>query len=1008
MPVNTIDSFEALILHIQESIYQPVAPFDVTVWSSDEPRTFADRKTGQERAVSLGESWASKLFDCAWMRFSASLPKEIDRSCLVARIDVNGELCLVDGQGTPLRGLTCIKSTFDATLGAPGKTVFRLEPNLIQDGSVELWADAGLNDLFGFLKDNGRLVLAEVALVREDLRQLYYDLETLHDYVSNDEPVEADYQGIQRCIAETSDNLNVADSQSVAEARDLLKPWFASEQKSPLKVHAIGHAHLDLAWLWPIRETVRKGARTFATALYNLERYPHYQFACSQPQLFQWIKESYPTLYKKVKDAVKSGRIEPLGTFWVEPDCSMPSGESFVRQILYGARFFREEFGVVPDFCWQPDVFGYHGQLPQILRRSGHRYFMTQKLSWNVVNRFDHHSFFWEGVDGTRILTHMLPEETYNSPAAARSLHKIGSEYAEREVSNHALMVYGIGDGGGGPDAEHLERLRRVPGLPRLPEVEFGMVSEFFKVWSRDQNQFPTWTGELYLERHQGTLTTQAETKRLNRMAEVALRELEWAAYLSSDWPGGALDELWKEVLLYQFHDVLPGTSIKRVYDECYERYHDILRKLEELIEVRYRKVAQAMMPSAGTVIFNSLSWPRTEWLQSADRWRRVRIPAAGCLGMGAFQVEDAHEDLQASPERLENEHLCVRFDREGYMASVVDKQSGREYLADTSRANDFVIIEDTGNAWDFETNHESKDVWGYLRRRIERPRLTGSKATLNGPFAELRQTWSLRDSTISQTIRLASGSSQVEFDTEVDWQETAAMLRVRFPVAVQAENALYEIPFGHIARSTREDTLVQRAQIEVAALQWVDLSEETHGVALYNDSKHGFRIKQNVIDMALIRSVPYPGAPLINKDDVDESSVGEYTDLGSHRFRYAFRPYEGPCNTARNTAEARMFNTPLRVIRQEKASGAESFADITKGVPMLQHPAIELAAIKRTENGEGWAMRLINVSGEAVTLPPPDGDWIEADLNEQPASGKIPVRALNFRPLEIKTLINS
>jgi alpha-mannosidase len=996
---------DLLTERVRDARYVRVAGLAITRWLTAEPVAFAQRESGERAEVSMGEPWAGSVFDCAWMRFTAEVPAGLDTTALVARIDVNGELCVVDREGVPVRGLTNIKSTFDPVLGGPGKTVYRVPAEAIRGNRVELWADAGLNDLFGFVKDEGRVARAELCTVREDVRQLYYDLETLRDFwltlPAGDEM--RDRLGVE--LAAVSDGLECADDASVKAARVRLAGWFDAERngsavplRGELQVHAIGHAHLDLAWLWPIRETIRKGTRTLASVLYNLEKYPDYRFGCSQPQLFAWIKEHQPELYGKVKAAVKSGRIEPQGMFWIEPDCSMPSGESFVRQVLHGAAFFKEEFGVVPDYCWQPDVFGYHGQLPQILKKSGHRYFMTQKLSWNAVNRFGHQSFHWEGLDGTRLLTHMLPEETYNGPAAARSLRKIADSYIERDVSNHALMVYGIGDGGGGPDAEHLERLRRAPKLPGMPVVRQGTVTEFFEAWSGDADKFAVWKGELYLERHQGTLTTQALVKRNNRKAEIALRELEWAAYLATTragvaYPAEALDRLWKEVLLYQFHDILPGSSIKRVYDECNARYAAILGELEALTAERYGVLVSR---GGGMTVLNSLSWARREWVNYEGAWYWAAV-----AGLGAARLEQAVDGDRRAPvasERLlENEYLRVIFADDGRIESVWDKRAHREVLATGAAGNDLVIIADTGDAWDFENDLSKKDVWGYLRRAVERPVLRERVARVDGPSAEIAMTWTYGLSTIRQTVRLVAGAKQVEFDTEADWQEKATMLRVRFPVAVTADSARFEIPFGHIRRTTRDETLVEKAQLEVAALQWVDLSQADYGVALYNDCKHGFRVKGTVIDMALIRSVPHPGAALIGKADTDEGAAGGdgkvYGDLGHHFFRYALRPHAGDADAAVLTAEARAFNTPLRVVRGGCAL-AEGKCDAA---------AIEMAAVKPAEDGRGWIWRLVNVTERAVETTFADAEAVECDLVENATATTGGV--LRFAPFEIKTL---
>lgn len=1012
---NRAASIDQLVLDLAASIYTPVAPLEIDVWATAEPVPFSERMCGEKSSPRIGDAWGRRLFDCAWMRFRAQWKTEYAEVALVVRLDVNGELCLVDEAGVPTRGLTCIKSTFDPALGGPGKTIYRLPEEVRRAGRLELWADAGCNDLFGFLKDGGRIALAEVAVCREEARQLYYDVETLRDYLLGspaDGPVATRLRTELLAIADTLDCTSDAD---VTRARERLAAWFSEAGgcmgEPPLRVHAIGHSHLDLAWFWPIRETIRKGARTFASALYNIERYPEYVFGCSQPQLFAWMRAHQPGLYSKIKHAVAGRRIEPLGTFWVEPDCNMPSGESFVRQILSGARFFRDEFGVIPRHCWQPDVFGYHGQLPQILRKSGHEGFMTQKLSWNLVNRFGHHSFHWEGIDGTRILTHMLPEETYNSPAAARSLRKIADEYLERDVSGHALMVFGIGDGGGGPDAEHLERLRRAPRLPGLPTVTQGSAGDFFDAWSRDAHRFPVWRGELYLERHQGTLTTQALAKRNNRRAEVALRELEWAAYLAKQYAGfaypeEALDRIWKEILLYQFHDILPGSSIKRVYDECNARYVALLGELATLTGERYAALAARIAGANQMITFNSLAWPRREWVRLGRGWHHVEIPAFGWAIIDS--PKEAPPDLSAAPHRLENENLRVAFAADGRIAAVFDKRAGREVLSAEAPGNDFVIIPDTGDAWDYEADHAKKDVWGYLRQPESRPCIHEITTEVDGPCATIMQVWRHRDSEIRQHIRLFAGAEMLVFETELDWREPATMLRVRFPVAVNAEEASFEIPFGHLRRSTLEDTSHRRAQFEVAALQWVDLSEAGHGVALYNDCKHGFRVKGRTLDMALLRSVPYPGAALIGREDRAEGDDGRvYSDLGRHVFRYALRPHAGPADAALLTAEARAFNTPLFVFPGAHERALPAAADLWRPPLLIDSPSIELAAVKPAEDGRSWIVRLVNLTADSVAVRVRcDGlaHYALCDLLERPIEAQTEARA-EFSAFEIKTL---
>ena len=944
-------------------------------WLTREPVPFSQRMEGEEAAVAVGDRWGNELFDCAWFHFTATLVRNSQQP-LAARIDVNGEMLVVDGQGRPLRALTNVTSEFARAHGEPGKAEYPLPLEMVATGRIDFWGDAAFNDLFGGLQGDGRIVRAEVCEVREDIRALYFDFEVLCDVLeelSEDKALCDKVSGSLEAACETLQG--GLDAAAVAEARDILAPHFErSDRTDSLRVWAVGHAHLDLAWLWPIRETIRKGIRTFATAMANRELYPEHILGMSQPQLYAWIKERDPNFYEKVKRGVKEGAIEPQGRFWVEPDCNIPNGESLVRQVLYGARFFREEFGFVPSQCWQPDVFGYNGQLPQILVKSGHDAFMTQKLSWNVVNRFPHHSFHWEGIDGTSILTHMLPEETYNGPAAPKSLRKIRDEYAERDVSGHALMCFGIGDGGAGPGIEHLERLRRLRAFETLPAVEIRPTPEFFEAWRKDADKFPRWKGELYLERHQGTFTTQALTKKNNRHCEIALRELEFTSVLAETladlpYPAGELDAFWKEVLLYQFHDILPGSSIKRVYDESNPRYSAILERIETLTGIAFEKLLGRVAAEGRWMAINALSQPREDWIERGGEWYRVRTPALGwaVLPTTPTPVTDV---LEAAETFLENEFLRVEFAEDGPVASLFDKILGQETVPEGERANCLLVIPDRGDAWDFDAHLPTKDVWRYLAETPLRPSLVSSTAFVEGPNAVMKQVYSMGKSSIEQRIILPAGARMLTFETAVEWKETAHMLRVAFPTRVKADTARFEIPFGSVRRTTREDDPVAKAQLEVPAQQWIDLADKHRGLALFNDCKYGFRVKGSRMEMTLIRSVPHPSCAVITVDDTGaagRAASPEYTDLGSHSFRYAVQPQDGRLGEAELTATARAFNAPVRVLHIPSRSSADGLSP--GSFIEIDHPAIELTACKKAESGEGIVLRLCNVTGDSCRV---------------------------------------
>lgn len=1014
---------EDLLKRIHSGIYKKVGELQMHAWCTQEPLPFDRRFEGEPIEPRVGESWGRALFDCAWFHFTANIP-DCDAE-LVARIDINGELLVVDCEGIALRGLTNTRSVFSRDLGEPGKIIMPIPQDQIQMGKLSLWADAGFNDLFGSLQNQGRIEVADVCVVREDVRALYYDVEVIVDYAKT-KWVEAKLkeqmlESLEGVHAITRESL---DPDAISRSRDLLSPFFQGNIDRSFTVSATGHAHLDLAWLWPIRETIRKGARTLSTVFSNLDTYPDYVFGLSQPQLHAWMKEYYPEIYQRLKDRVGKGRIEPQGTFWVEPDCNLPSGESTIRQVIYGSRFFLEEYGVLPTHCWEPDVFGYNGQLPQILKKCGHDVFMTMKLSWNVVNKFPYQSFNWQGIDGTEILVHMLPEETYNGPAMPHSVLKIRNEYTERDVSKNALMLFGIGDGGGGPGREHLERIGRLQKLNGMPEIKIRQSHEFFGELKAEAAALPTWRGELYLERHQGTFTTQALVKKYNRQCELLLREVEYHATLASilaeaSYPVEQLEAIWKEVLLYQFHDILPGSSIRRVYTEAIPRYEALIAELGEMLKTALESlvVESEISPSAGArlAVSNSLGFSRNEWVKHAEAWYRVSMPASS---IAYVEPSDSgapcSSEMEADSRVLENEHLRVEFSEEGTIGSIKNLDNGFEHIPNGKCANRLYSVSDKGDAWDFETDHPNKDVWLYLKKPREYAQLKEMTKRVDGPYQIATLTFTIgKRSTIKQVIRIGSGMDIVEFDTVVDWQEKEAMLRVEFPVKASSEHALFEIPFGSIARSTHERDSVSKAQLEVPAQQWVDYSDEDCGLALLNDCKYGYRVKDQVIDMTLIRSVPYPNNALVTVDDTSSvaDSNAEYTDLGRHNFRYALYPHMGPSDEASITARARAFNAPVDVISclrvpllEEQA--AVAFIDAGSD-------SIDLSSLKIAESDRSaFILRLANVSPKALEaelrlkLPHHcafECDMLENDIERLEAT-ESDRYCIRYAPFEVKT----
>ncbi|NRF92050.1 alpha-mannosidase [Paenibacillus frigoriresistens] len=989
-----VETLKQTLNRIENHIYKPVAQLSAIAYVTKEPVTFEQRMSGQLLEVRPGEKWG-ELWDCAWFHFQGQVPQSAAGRKIVLLIDVNGELCLVDEEGTPTQGLTNVNSEFDLTLGLPGKRVVQIASNASGEEVIDLWADAGNNDLFGRYR-SGTLKEAQIAICSEETRQLFYDYEVLLDLAKHLEDQSARRARILQALYDVHLLLRDMSEESVAQARGILAPSLSKQGGDPtLTATAIGHAHIDLAWLWPIRETYRKGARTFATALRMMEQYPDYVFGASQPQLYEWIKQQHPKLYAEVKQRIAEGRWEVQGAMWVEPDSNIAGGEALVRQILLGKRFFQQEFGQDMKMLWVPDIFGYSASLPQLLRKSGVEYVMTQKLSWNVHNDHPHHTFFWEGLDGSRVLTHLPPEDTYNGPALPRSILKAERDYLDKNVSDHCLVVFGIGDGGGGPGEEHLERLQREQNLQGLIPVKQEPALNFFEKLASNKEKYKTWKGELYLEKHQGTFTSQARNKRYNRKIEKALRELEFAASLhfayGNEYPSEELETIWKEVLLYQFHDILPGSSIKRVFDESLERYEILLARVTELTEQMYRGFTSSIWTQDAErpmVIFNSLPWERSEWMQLNDQWIQVTTPAMGYQVIDSAALPQCSSfEVTAVSDTLENELIKIAFGSDGSVLSIFDKELGREVIAAGEAGNVLSIYHDDGDAWDFPED--------YAGTKPAQMKLMQSKAYVSGPKAVVEQEYHYGKSVLTQKVILTAGSKRIDFETDVDWQEDSKMLRAAFPVNVYADQVNCEIQFGHLKRQTHRNTLWDYAKDEICAHQWIDLSQSDFGVALLNDCKYGYSVKGNVMDINLLRSPSYPDPTC---------------DRARHQFVYAILPHEGDFIEAEVYKHGYELNAPISAVLASAEEG---------GLPKkysgfeIEGAKVMIEAVKKAEDEDALVIRLYETSGAngdiKLSVHLPHREAVLADLMEnplEPLKGADGHYQLSFTPFEIKTVL--
>ncbi len=1008
---------------LRDKMYHPRVPIDdieMRITPDREAAPAASAAKGY-KAVALGEEWGDRWIT-GWFRFRFEVPEQMAGRPLAALIETGGEsLSFIDCE--PFQGLD------------PNRNDLRLADSPAGGESFEVLVESVCMNAFGAYSQKPRLTRAEIATVNRTAEQFYYDVSLLVDLCSN-LPEDSRRRGeIIRALDRAleafdwrTDDPAVIES-TAEEARSLLEPVLKTPAApSAGTVFATGHAHIDVAWLWPLWETRRKVGRTFSTALHYMDRYPDYSFTVSQPQLYEFCRDRFPTLYARIKAAIERGQWDPAGAMWVEADCNIPSGESLVRQLVHGRRFLKEELASDTDTLWLPDVFGYSAALPGILQHCGISYFLTTKIDWNQINTFPHDTFTWRGIDGSEVLAHFPPAQTYNGDMSAAQVLKTEREFAQKDRSPGAVYSYGFGDGGGGPTVEMIERARRMADLEGAPRVEMVGVDDFFRRVEKESSDLPLWVGELYLELHRGTYTTQARTKRDNRRSEEALFEAEMlsvaALALGGTYPTEELDEAWKLLLLNQFHDVIPGSSIKEVYEDNLKHFEEIRTATGGVRTASLdHLVAQidTSGPSQALVVTNSLSHERGGLLRLGDdarpadrhlhdetgrpiRWQQVdggilvdvpTVPPCGWRAL-SFIEKQAHPDpgpeIAASTDKLTNGIIEVDFDDRGEIASIVDLRNGRSVIADGEAANVFELFDDRPNNW---------DAWDIDRWYYDNPpaasELVSSELVESGPLrATIRQTRTVGNSTITQDISLSIDSAAVEFRTRVDWKEDQRMLKVAFPVEIVSPEATFEVQFGCVRRPTHRNTPWDKARFEVVAQRWIDLSEPGYGVALMNDCKYGHDVLGNRMRITLLRA---PASP-------DPTA-----DRGSHEFAYSLMPHRGDHREAGVLQAAEELNVPLRAIVAEPSEGALGRSGSVARVTGSED--IVISAIKKADNEDLIAVRLYEAHGSRGAarlemMAPVRRAWLSDGMEQKVEEIEVTSGGVDFdyTPFAIRTFL--
>jgi len=976
-----------------ECCYRPIGNVELSGFTTLKQLTPEKANSRTFQSMPPGKHWGSK-WEYGWFKAQLTLPPEVNDQRIALRLNPGGEgLVWINGQvagsiGWAHREITLSRQAvpsehFEILIEAyAGHGRVSEGKGPVRYG-IELMPEPGPTQAiigestFGFWL--------------EGVYQLAVDFTTLFELRNHLDPLllrtaEID-QGLMDATLIVDPEL--PDHELIESARlgrERLRPLIECTNGSTMpELFAFGHAHIDVAWLWPLAETERKMARTVANQIALFDEYPEYRFLQSQPHLYTMLQTRYPELYARLKTAASQGKLIPDGAMWVEADTNISGGESLIRQVILGRRFFQQEFGFESRILWLPDVFGYSGALPQILRGCDCLGFATQKITWayNGGEPFPYNTFLWEGIDGTQIPAHIFTD--YNSQTRPSAIFERWNTRLQKNGISTMILSFGWGDGGGGPTRDHLEFLRRASNLEGLPRVRFASPAEFFQDLQQRGLPKERYVGELYFQAHRGTYTSQAKTKQGNRRSELALREAEfWGtaahALHGFNFNPQTLAFAWQQLLLNQFHDILPGSSIRRVYEEAEAGFAEVIAATEDTAQ----SAASAFTDDSNAVtVFNSLSWPRTVLIDLPTGSTEITVPACGWKTVSRSKSNTKSTPVSATSNSLENEFLLARFDERGELVSLFDKQAQRELMSGSG--NHFCLYKDVPSMW---------DAWDLDSMAEMQPVATDEPVTLEvisrGPLVgRIKLRRSLHHSTISQIISLRRGSRRIEFSTAVDWREKHKLLKVAFPFAIHTNEAIHEIQFGHLRRPNHRSRQYDADRFEVCNHKWTALAEENRGVAVLNDSKYGLSVTGGSINLSLLKSALAPD-PL--------------ADQGVHTFTYAVYAWTGSFADCGVVHEAYELNCPPLII-PGKAEERSLFS--------LNAPNIILETLKPAEDGSGDIVLRLYESKRmttrcTLTTALPINSAAQVDMIEQqpqPLALQSGTLTLDFHPFEIKTL---
>ena len=880
----------------------------------------------------------------------------------------------------------------------------------LEEFDLDLYAYAGLVGTFSEF-------IGELRLVNSDCEKLYYDLKVPHEALKLEDPISKSYADILRILNRTvdlmdcrqpgSESFNEGIRRADAYIQQELYRKYATDKD--VSVICIGHTHIDVAWLWTLAQTREKTQRSFSTVLSLMKKYPEYKFMSSQAQLYAYLKKESPETYEEVKQMVAAGRWEVEGAMWVEADCNLTSGESLVRQVLFGKRFFKQEFGVESKVLWLPDVFGYSAALPQILKKSGVDRFVTSKISWNETNTMPNDMFRWRGLDGTEIFSYFLTAQekhlgrkpqnftTYNANTTPSVIAGTWDRFQQKEFTDQVINTFGHGDGGGGPTAEMLELRRRMEnGFGSLPNARIGTAGEFLDhvaALAENDPELPVWSGELYLELHRGTYTTIARNKRNNRKSEQAYQFAELLSSMDSvltdaPYPQEKLNAGWETILLFQFHDIIPGSSIREVYEECDVTYPKVLAAAQDITDNAANSIASNVKTDGGVLVFNPHSFVGSAPVSVDGETRYVEnIPAKG---YAVVTPKTPDGSVVLGEKTLENKFLKVTFDENFNMVSIYDKDADREVI-DTAKGpgNQLEVYEDYPRDWD------AWEISNYYRRnRYTIDDVTSVEPVRDGARAGFKVCRRFLDSTVEQHIWMYEDVKKIDFETVIDWKQDQLMAKVAFPVTINSNRATYEVQFGTLERPTHSNTSWDAAKFEVCAHKYCDFAEYGYGVAMLNDCKYGHDIHDGVMRLTLLKSPTYPN---------------EVADRCMHYFTYSIAPHQGDYREAGIVRMAYDLNKPMTAVTLGAQEGklTDSYSLVS-----VSAPNVILETVKKAEDSDAMILRMyeaynqkcntiitLGFTPKRVTLV----GLMEDEIEDVPVTGN--TFKLNVKPFEIVTV---